>query len=756
MSRVAPVQSSFNGGEVSRRLQARIDQSLYAISASKMVGWAALVEGAAEAMPGFIHVEQAPGPIRLFRFEYNTTQGHVVEASQYLWRVYTNDALIRDGSGDPVEIVSPYAYADLAQLKVLQSFDVLYCFHRDYQPRKFVRNGPADFAFELMEFTDGPFDDRNDNKAHTLSASAVEGTITLTSSIALFAATDVGRLVKIEIADFGTTPAWEPGITVTAGQLRVSLERVYRCVQGGRTGSWQPAHTEGVEWDGMGSGTDINNNAAGGVQWEYVHDLFGIARITAFTSATVVQAVVLRRLPFTAVSNNYVWTGGYYSGSWGSYVPPGTLSYAYGTWRWSLGAFSNTSGWPECGEVWLERLCLAKDSTVYGSVAGDLESHAEVNDLGELSNDQAFIATIPDSNAIVEMVGGERLLLFTASGCHAIGPASAAQGVGPRNLRRDRQHHSGSSAVAAVPLNGRTLTVSRCGTRIHETEFTVQRQVETALDLTRYARHISGPGFTALAVQHFPHNMIWALRADGVLTCASYLPEEEVLGMSRRKLASGMAARSLVSITDPDGRFEQVWIAAEFNGAWHVLRMAPWREDGESDINAVMVDMAFTFEGEPTASFTAPLLAGREIEVMADGVWHTVVAAVGTGAFSLPAPASKVVAGLPFEAVLDQLAIEAGGDNGPARHKTARIGRAWCEVIDARGIWFGVEGNMQPLEQLAKEWTDEGALVPYSGFLDALEVVGDYTRSPKLRIERRAPMQATIAAIGCEVEVKAR
>jgi hypothetical protein len=733
MSKVAPVQSSFNGGEIAERLRARIDQSLYRISATEMTGWIGLVEGAMEAMPGTIHVAQAPGPIRLFRFEISATQGHVIEASNNLFRIYTNDALLLDGSDVPVAVVSPYPFSAVPAIKTHQSFDVLYCFHRDYQTRRFVRTSPDTFAFELVEFNDGPFDDRNKDRDHRIAASALTGTVTLTASAALFVATDVGRLVKMEIEDFGDIPVWEPGVTVVVGDLRVSLERVYRAVSAGRTGTWQPAHTEGVEWDGMGTGTDINSNPAAGVQWEFVHDTFGIVKITAFTSATVVEGEVLRRLPFSTVSGNYEWEGGYYDPESGVYIPPSAITYNYGTWRWSLGAFSDTSGWPECGAVWLERLCLAKDSTIYGSVAGDFDSHAEINELGELSNDMAFIGTIPDPNPIVEVVAGERLQLFTANGCHVLGPDNAATGIGPR-----------------------TLTISRCGTRIFETEFNLQRQLDTAIDLTRYARHICRPTVESLAVQYLPHNIVWGQRSDGNMVAASYLPEEEVLGMALRRMADGLAVRDIVSITDTAGRFDQVWMAAQFGGNWHVLRMAPWREDGEFDDTAVMVDMAFTYDGEPETDFAAPLLAGLAIEVMADGAWYSVTAAAGTGAFTIDKAASRVVAGLPYEAGFETLNIEAGGDNGPARHKMARVGRAWLEVIKSRGLWFGEPGNLQAMEQLDPAFFNDNALLPYTGFLPAIEQAGDHTRSPRLRVERRAPMQGTVAAVGCEIDVKGR
>lgn len=750
MSRVTPAQVSFNGGETSRRLRARIDQNLRKISLAEMTGYAPLVEGGAEAMPGFLHVAQAPGPFRPIRFEYNITQGHVLEFSDALVRVYTNDALLTVDDA-PVAVESPYDWAAVQALKTHQSYDVLYCFHGGLQPREFQRLSATDFAFALLELENGPFEDRNTDESLLVNASAVTGTVTLTASEALFAAGDVGGLFHIEVKDFGDTPAWEPGITVTAGQLRTSLERVYRAVTAGRTGTWQPAHTEGVEWDGMGSGQDLNDKPAGGVQWEYIHDKYGILRITGFTSATEVQALVLRTLPFSAVDNDYGYDGGYYDPEWDAYVPGGVV-YGYGTWRWRFGAFSDRRGWPEGGLIWNERLVLWKGSTGYASAAADLRNYAELNELGELSNDMAFTFTIADPNPIVEAMADDKLLLFTAAGCWALGPASAAQGVGPKNLRLDRQHHSGSSRVDAVALDGRALTVSRCGTRIYQTDYDPGRQIETVQDLTRYARHIGRPGFTSLAQQRHPLNHVWACRGDGALACAAYLPEEEVLGMAVRKLAAGLQGQYVVSITDPAGKFEQLWLAATFGGAWHMLRMAPWREDGESDDTGCVLDMAGQYDGAPLSTFEAPQLAGRAIEVVADGQWQQ-VETDESGAFEIEAPASRAVWGLPFDAACELLTIEAGGDSGPARGKMARVAHAWIETIDARGLHFGEPGNLQPLEQLRDRDAADAPWGPDSGIYH-IERAGDFTRYPTLRWERRAPFQGTVPAVGYQIEVQ--
>lgn len=754
MSRVSHWQASFNGGELSQRLRGRIDQAVYDIGLDAMVGFAPTLEGASEAMPGTIRIAAAKGPCVLQRFEFNVTQGHVLEFSNLAIRIFTNDAQVMDG-GNPFEVMTPYSYAQVQQLAFEQSYDVLYCYHPLHQSRQFVRLAADEFDIELLELENGPFEPRNADKTLTVTSSFVTGEVTLTASSAIFAAGDVGGLFQLEADDFGDVTAWEPYITVTNGQLLTWNERVYRVVGGsGRTGTLAPVHNEGVEWDGIGVGTDINAKPAGGCQLEYVHDRFGILRITAFTSATVVSATVLRTLPFTTATS-YDYEEGYWDPEFGVWIPPVTgVGYGYGTWRWRFGSFSDTRGWPQCGVIWNERHVMFKGSTGYASVAGDLNNHATYNELGDITSDMAFIFTIKDPNAVLRAIADDRLLMFTASGVWALNPSNAAAGIGPGNYRVDRQSNGGAAAAMAAEIDSRIVYIDRSKRRIFEADFEAQRNVESVLDLTRYARQIGKSRFVQLATQNQPMNMIFATRGDGSMAAAAYLPEEQVLGWCQRPMATGVAARSIASMTDPNGEYEQIWIAAEYGGSWHILLMEEWRQDGESRPNAVMVDLAQRWDDEPATDFTVEHLPNAELHVVADGRVYTTISTDADGQFELPQSASVVVAGLSFEAYIRQLPTEKGGDNGPAIGKMARIGRGTVKVLNSRGLRISASGGVpRTLEQLRTDSVTDTAFAPVSDFAIE-EDLGDSTRLPWLMVERIAPTEATILGIGqiCDVE----
>ncbi|NLS27932.1 hypothetical protein S2M10_29340 [Sphingomonas sp. S2M10] len=302
-----PIQANFNAGELSRRLHARRDLNIYDIACAEMTGWLPMVEGGMDAAPGTIRVAAARGPHRLVPFVYNQTQSYIVEMSAGTARFYTNDARIEPG-GNPIELGLPWSIEEIRALTWEQSYDVLYLFHPDHQTRQLVRTAADSFDLRLLDLIGGPFEPRNSDEAVKVQASGVTGTVTLTAgkdgaAFALFDAGDVGGLFQMEAADFGDISSWEPGITVTLGQLLTWGGKVYRVVGGsGKTGTVAPVHGSGVEWDGIGRGTDINTKPAGGAQLEYLHDRYGVLRITGYTDSSTVTAEVLRRLPFSAAN----------------------------------------------------------------------------------------------------------------------------------------------------------------------------------------------------------------------------------------------------------------------------------------------------------------------------------------------------------------------------------------------------------------------------------------------------------------------
>lgn len=768
MSRVYTMQTAFNGGELSPFMYGRPDHAAWAISCAEMVGWVPRPQGPAEASPGFEFIDQAAGPCVLIPFEPYVTQGYVVEASAGLFRFYTNDVLLTN-EGEPVELAAPYSFAQVQALDWEESTDVLYLFHREVRTQVLVRIGAAEFTLDPASFANGPFLDRNSDETLKLSFSGVRGAVTVTSSAPLFAATDVGRLIEVEAHDLSDIPSWEPGITTSLGKLMQWDGRVYQVVGKGasstvRTGTVAPVHTRGVEWDGLGSGQDLNEKDAGGVQLAYMHDMFGRLRITGFTNSTTVTAAVTRRLPLQVASSYtiddynddyYTPDGGYDGGV--AWAGPGSATYTAGTWRWRLGAFSDTTGWPAHGVIKDQRLWLFLDDRGFASVAGDLHDFDRLNEFGEVSNDMAISFQLDEPHPVQWASADGELFFGTTKAEYVVRAASATQGIGPLNFEVKRQTRHGSAALRAMELNGTPIFVQRNGRKLlHMVDDTYGRY--TPADLTRYADHITAKPITSMCWQKEPMQLIWAVREDGLLICADYMPDESVLGWVRRPLAAGFAARSICSITDPAGGREQLWCAARRDdGRWFVMLLAPWREAGATVQPYLMSDAGLTYAGDPIAELFLPHLAGEEVEVVGDGLWlGRFTAEADTGRIGLPAPVATASAGLPFDAYFVLVPQEAGGDNGPAQAKMQRTGRVALRVQESLGLAVECQGRRVTEIGNVYPGTDLAQAIPAITNDVLLDIVGAWTRASQLTVRRMAPLPSTVLAVMQLTEVSQR
>ena len=139
-------------------------------------------------------------------FELQDVAGVNVDTSAFT--TYTSGGTIEE----VYEIATPYLEADLFQLKITQSTDVLYIYHPGYAPRKLTRTAHTSWTLTQIVFLDGPYMNVNATDTTLTPSSFAVGTgVTLTASAVTginddqgFLTTDVGRLIRIDTSTGGT------------------------------------------------------------------------------------------------------------------------------------------------------------------------------------------------------------------------------------------------------------------------------------------------------------------------------------------------------------------------------------------------------------------------------------------------------------------------------------------------------------------------------------------------------------------------
>lgn len=733
--------TAFIAGEISPMLFGRVDSQQYQLGLQTCENFVPVNEGPLVKRPGFEFVCPASDTaVWLTPFRFSVTQEYVIEWSHLAARFYTNGGRIEDPPGTPYEIATVYAALDVPEISTQQSYDRLYIDHGGYAPGSLTRTSATTFSFAFSAIKNGPFADVNTDEAVTVTASAATGAgITITATSAIFRAGHVGSLIRIEARDFSDVKQWESNVKdLTTSDLRRNEGKVYRAAFGGTTGSVPPTHISGTEWDGSFS-NNYQDEGPFGVQWEYLHDRFGIVEITAVAlDGLSCTGTVIRRLPSSVTS--------------------------VATWRWAHSVWSDDAGWPSTVVHWAGRQVHFKEFDLCASVVGDYLNHQAFTSLGTVTADVAFRRRLATEDPPLWALADRKLIVGTASKELAIGAVNTQAAISSDNIESTPQSFYGSEAVFPVQLGSETIFVERGGRRLRSSGYDFGSDRYLATDLTAAARHITAPGVVQMAVQRWPFSMLHAVRDDGQVVTHP-INRGEVKGFAR--LVPGGAAQvlSAVAIVGEDGKRDDLWVLiardtpdGEVKEIW---KQATWRELGDDVREAFFVDGGVRVAATAgQVHFTGLThLAGQAVAVLAGGGVIAGQAVDADGQLDLPADLVPpddytLIVGLPFTARV--VTLRPFVQNGPGGWQgfLQRISQAFLRVIETVAIKAGVTGSAQaPEDQIDR---------PANGAMDAqipaftgdvkVQVSSDPDRDTTLTLISDTPLPATIAMMSFKIE----
>lgn len=725
--KASPIQTAFNGGELTPMLAGRVDIAKYANGCKRMENFLPLVQGPAITRPGTVFVAEVKSSAQrtwLLRFEFSGEDAYILEFGHQYIRFFFNHGQVVTGPLTPYEIATPYTTADLTNadgtlaLGFVQTGDVVYLVHRNYPPKKLTRLAPTNWTLANVDFQPPPFKELNKG-ATTVYASATTGAgITLTASASLFTAAHVGQFIYLGEKDVRNIAQWEAGKSITSGALRRSDGKNYLALNTATTGGVKPTHTIGAAFDG-----DT------GVQWSYQDAGYGWAKITAVGSGTSATATVISQLPAGAVGGGNA------------------------TLRWAFQAWNSTDGYPTIVTFFRERLVLARDQTLWFSVSADFENFAyEIN--GVITADAGFDRTLASDgvNSLRWLSPGDVLLSGTVADEWSIVEATQQDPFGPNNCKAQRQSKYGSSRVQPVRVGGDTLFLQRAGRKVRAMAFRFEEDGFESPDITKFAPHIQKPRLVDMAFQQEPWSIVWCVRSDGVLVGVTYDKEQDALGWHRHPM-TGAFVECVETIPSPDGTRDDLWLIARYtiNGVtkrYVAYLAAEADETGEmAQSDWRYSDMCATYAGAPATTITGlNYLEGQLVWVLADGARHP-DRTVSGGQITLQIAASVVQVGLPTPAVLETMNLEGGSGNGTAQGKTKRAHYVTVRVNNSAG------GRAGPSEDNTQELKYRSPSVPMGSpppaYTEDIEVEwpGDYSKQMTMVIKKDRPQPIAVLAV---------
>ena len=526
----------------------------------------------------------------------------------------------------------------------------------------------------------------------------------------------------------------------------------------------------------------------------------GIAKVTGFTSATVVAVTT---------STNFANTNA--------------------VTDWSLGAFSETTGFPSCVTFFEQRLVFAatlnNPQTIYFSKSGDYEN-MDANIGGTVADDDAVVYTIASNqvNAIRFLSPTRTLIIGTAGGEFAVYGGGDNDAITPTNIIIKKQSNYGGANVDAVPVGNATLFLQRAKRKIRELAYNFDVDGYIAPDLTILAEHITKGGITQMAYQEEPLSIVYAVREDGELVALTYQRDQQVVAWHRHifggAFGTGNAVCESIAVipTDLDEYEVYVIVKRTINGATkryvEVLNTFDFTETDNTSFNYLDSQLNYdgvssTLNGDISNSATTVVVAdgtnfnssgkikigkeiiaytgkstnnltgctrgqnlttaaahtsgdtvdqvvetlsglthleGQTVSILADGATHP-TKTVSSGAISLDRAAKKVKVGLSYTSLLQTMRIDAGSQNGTSQGKTKRIYEITIRLFETVGVEVGPDlDNMERIPFRSSANPMNEGIAPFTGDKE-VEFRGNYDTDGFIVVRQTQPLPLTVLSV---------
>jgi hypothetical protein len=658
-----------------------------------------------------------------------------------------------------LSLPTPYAEADLANLRWDQSGDVVYLACVGYQQRKIERRSNGSWSIVLYQPEDGPFRVENVTPT-TIAASALTGSaITLTASAslwreghvgALFSITSVGQRVETSFSAENTfsDPIRVTGVGVSRSfailisgtfTATVTLQRSV-----GELGSWEDVTTYtagtstsyndaldnqiiyfrlGVKTGDFTSGSAVTvlNYSAGSIT--------GVARLTVVSSDLLATADVITALGGTVASD-----------------------------VWAEGQWSDHRGWPSSVALHDGRLWWAGKDRFNGSVSDGFESHDP-----EFEGDAGPISRSIGSGPVDTtswLLSLNRLFAGTDGSIIECKSTSLDEPLTPTNFTPKRPVTRGCARVAAVKVDDTAIIVERSGRRVHEVSYSFENGGASLSDLTLLAPEVCAAGIVAMAVQREPDTRLHCVLADGTVGVLVFDRAENLLCWVTVETDGDVVDAWVQPGTDEDAVYYSV---KRTIGGATVYYREKWALESEARGAAVTkLGDSFIY-----SSHAANIISGLD---HLEG--ETVVAwgggkdlgsfVVSGGSITLHASTTYTnrCAGLGYEARFKSSKLAYMAPKGKsalgARSRVDRVGVVLADT-HYQGLEYGPDfDHMDPLP-LMEEYAETAADTVHEDFAGPLiEFPGEWTTDARLCLKATAPRPCTVLAAVVDMVTNAK
>ncbi|TET97748.1 MAG: hypothetical protein E3J23_08700 [Candidatus Stahlbacteria bacterium] len=611
-----PIRNDFSKGELSSRVEGRVDLPGYYQGCKIMENCIMVPQGGVEKRPGTAYIGTTynpPGitassaPVKLIPFEVNDSEIYILELGHNYLRIWDvlNKSLVQNGGGDLV-INTEYNSGDVQTIQYAQTEGTIFFAHENYQIRKLKKTEDG-FFFNIMGFKATQWISSVEYKRGTVIAYNGDyfiSNIKNTGNTPTIGDWNESGTVLPDLS--GDITAWVGG-AYSIGDYAVHGEILWKAnsnhsnKEPGDPDSiagfvWVPRRIEKYEWKNFGDGSYTRDewlNAVYGVgKWKivwfsiysqiiesggygkqsnydieyqeptetfvYHWDDTGISLADIKSPQTLFEWDVLD----TYNLNDYAYDPGDFR-LWRSLKTVTGGSLAEGRY-WDLitgnPLYNEDGDYPSSISFMGDRLFLGgtknNPQSISASKIGEYNNFSMSTD-----DDDSFTFKIAaDRSSRIKWMAAKDVLLIGTSSSEWLASGSASAAITPTNIQVYRQSAYGSEYQQSIFVADSLLFFQKGGRKLREYKYSNDNRAYLANDLTFFADHITQSGISQSSYQQNPDSILWSVKNNGDLIGLTYDRLSGIAGWHRHTT---------------QGRFENV---ASVNGSgdedvlWFIVR----------------------------------------------------------------------------------------------------------------------------------------------------------------------------------------
>lgn len=393
----------------------------------------------------------------------------------------------------------------------------------------------------------------------------------------------------------------------------------------------------------------------------------------------------------------------------------------------------------------------SKPISVWLSRTGDFESMASSV---PPKDDDAIEVTLAatQANRIVWLQPDRNALAFGTEGSEWTLEASEGVVLTPSTVSFQLQTTNGGEGLTqALSVGGSVLYVQRGSEAVREFSYNYSADKYLGQDLTILARHIvKDRELLAWAYQQEPYSTLWCVLSDGTLAGLTYMKDQDVIGWHRHTTDGEVLDTASIPGTPDD----QVWFLVRRAGGVFVERLESFF-DSDDLSEAFFLDSALYYSGPQADTFSGlEHLAGRKVQVFADGGTIDGLTVSEAGQLRLKRPASSVLVGLPYTGRLIPNLPEVQTQQGWTLMHNRKILAVRVRTYRSMSFLAGLQGNVAPIVDRHIRGGAFSVRPFFSEETDlGMDVCGGWSAGTPLVIEVSSATPLTILALVTTMEV---